>query len=544
MNDFIIKFKLIYTRFLLITVGCLVIYSFLTWLFIYHFSLLDLNETLIKFGLPFCLPVIPIFIWLRPRIKLLALKTKTGDLPGLYYFISWIAIAVPVLLGQEYLSTASGELTVLKSITEFNSKPITKYYELSKHFIDKRHATVYRKAEAGGKNNEYLTFYIYVACPVLKDTLNVDTFNYYKSLNPIAWLGTKYSKQISNGESDAYKEQVYKNFGTKSQNEFNVADLDKFVYLDHIGNNDQRKGYISAIKTAYRIADNKPVVFEAKNEPFEARTGKSFSWIFKSFGIGAAVWLLMLVFPKLNTKELKKLSEPVVPLNKQYYIKSTWANFKNSNVQVTLILTALNFIVFIVMVFAGLGFVSFDGSDLFDWGANYRPAVTDGQWWRLISSMFLHGGLMHLLMNMYGLIFVGIFLEPIIGKLKYSMAYMFCGVLASVASMWWHPATVAVGASGAIFGLYGVLTALLTTKKADASSKRFLLINNAIFIGINLLLGIRGGIDNAAHIGGLLSGIIAGYVLYFFIDAPKPKRKYKRKTKVTEQENVTDANVD
>jgi rhomboid protease GluP len=89
------------------------------------------------------------------------------------------------------------------------------------------------------------------------------------------------------------------------------------------------------------------------------------------------------------------------------------------------------------MVFAGLGLVSFKGSDLLNWGANFRPLTTDGQWWRLLTSTFLHGGLMHILANMFGLLFVGIFLEPLLGKTKYALVYLVTGILASVASIWW-----------------------------------------------------------------------------------------------------------
>jgi rhomboid protease GluP len=101
------------------------------------------------------------------------------------------------------------------------------------------------------------------------------------------------------------------------------------------------------------------------------------------------------------------------------------------------------------MTFGGLGFISFKSQDLLNWGANYRPYITDGQWWRLLTSVFLHGGIMHLVANMYGLLFIGIFLEPLLGKTRYAIFYLLTGILASCASIWWHDATVSVGASGA-----------------------------------------------------------------------------------------------
>jgi membrane associated rhomboid family serine protease len=121
---------------------------------------------------------------------------------------------------------------------------------------------------------------------------------------------------------------------------------------------------------------------------------------------------------------------------------------------------------------------------------------------------------MHIMANMYGLLFVGIFLEPLLGKSKYLVSYLLTGILASCASLWWHDATVSVGASGAIFGLYGLFLALLLVKVYPPDFEKSFLFSTLIFIGFNLLIGLTGGIDNAAHIGGLISGFIIGLVLY------------------------------
>jgi len=539
MANFLSKIKLIYLQFLLVAIGFIISYSFLIWLVVYRFSLLALNEDLINFWLPFCLPVIPVYIWLRPRIKLLVLKDKKGNLPFLYFFAACLAISAPTIVLQGYLLTATGKLTTVKNISEISQKPITKYYTVANHYIDKQHATVHRRTEVSGRNNEYLTFHLYIACPILNRAPQIDTGNNNNFNMPVAWLGTEYTKGISNHSSDTEKEQAFKELGIEAYNKLKEENLDQFVYLDHIGNNDRRKGYYAAIKSIPQYNSAEPLVLEAKNEPFETRNGDKFGWIFKSFGIGAGIWLIMLIFPKLNNAQLKKLPE--------YSFQNQWDSFYKfiSSIKITnkssvsIIIIALNILVFIIMVFAGLGFISFDGQDLYAWGANYRPAVVNGQWWRLLTNIFLHGGLMHLIFNMYGLLFVSIFLEPVLGRAKFIIAYFLCGLLASLASIWWHPATLSVGASGAIFGLYGVLTALLTTNKADANSKKGLLINNAIFIGINLIIGFTGGIDNAAHIGGLLAGFIIGYIMYFFIDEPKPKRKYKKRIKSGDEATIT-----
>lgn len=178
---------------------------------------------------------------------------------------------------------------------------------------------------------------------------------------------------------------------------------------------------------------------------------------------------------------------------------------------ITPILLNINILIFAVMAITGVNVLLPDNESLLNWGANFRPVTLEGQWWRLLTSCFLHIGIFHLLMNMYALLYVGLLLEPYIGKARFIAAYLLAGISASVASLWWHDLTISAGASGAIFGMYGVFLALLTTNLLDKSVKKALLTSVAVFVGYNLFNGLKGGIDNAAHIGGLISGLLIGY---------------------------------
>jgi rhomboid protease GluP len=181
---------------------------------------------------------------------------------------------------------------------------------------------------------------------------------------------------------------------------------------------------------------------------------------------------------------------------------------------ITPIIINLNIAIFILMVISGVDFMSPDTESLIRWGANFRPVTLEGGWWRLLSNCFLHIGLFHLLFNMYALLYVGLLLEPYLGKLRFLTAYLLTGIAASTASLWVHDQTVSAGASGAIFGLYGVFLAMLTTNFIDKSVRKALFSSIAIFVVYNLMNGMKGGIDNAAHIGGLVSGFIIGYLYY------------------------------
>ena len=181
------------------------------------------------------------------------------------------------------------------------------------------------------------------------------------------------------------------------------------------------------------------------------------------------------------------------------------------------VLIDVNIILFVLMcIFSGsFGTVFLPESDvLVQWGGNYKPLTLEGEWWRLFTCMFAHIGVIHLVMNMYALLYVGLFLEPLLGKWRFAIAYVSTGIFASLTSLWWHDNTVSAGASGAIFGMYGVFLALLLTNLIEKSARNSMLASITIFIGYNLVFGLKAGVDNAAHIGGLLSGFVIGFLLY------------------------------
>nr|WP_294862471.1 rhomboid family intramembrane serine protease [uncultured Fluviicola sp.] len=180
---------------------------------------------------------------------------------------------------------------------------------------------------------------------------------------------------------------------------------------------------------------------------------------------------------------------------------------------VTPILINLNLAVFILMVISGVDFMTPANESLIAWGANFRPVTLEGGWWRLFTNCFLHIGVFHLLMNMFALLYIGLLLEPYLGKAKFTAAYCLTGIAASIASLCWHDLTISAGASGAIFGMYGVFLAMLSTNLIEKAARKALLTSIGVFVGYNLLNGLKAdsGIDNAAHIGGLLSGLVIGY---------------------------------
>ena len=187
-----------------------------------------------------------------------------------------------------------------------------------------------------------------------------------------------------------------------------------------------------------------------------------------------------------------------------------------SNLYATYAIIGINVIVFILMVIDGAEIFSVtNGLVHIKWGSNVTALTLSGDWWRLITSMFIHFGIIHLAMNMYALYTAGVYLESMLGKAKYIAAYFCTGIIAGIVSLWWHKEGLnGAGASGAIFGLYGVFLALLFTNLIPKQVRSALLQSIGIFVVFNIVYGMRSGIDNAAHIGGLLSGMLIGFIFY------------------------------
>jgi rhomboid protease GluP len=193
--------------------------------------------------------------------------------------------------------------------------------------------------------------------------------------------------------------------------------------------------------------------------------------------------------------------------------------------KITYGLIILNVAFFVIMAGSGVGLFDPEAQDLVKWGANVKSYTEGGEWWRLVTSMFMHIGIIHLLLNMYALYQVGIHLEPVLGRWKFLGAYLATGIFAGLTSIWWHEDIASAGASGAIFGMYGVFLALLTTKFFDPTAQKSLLSSIGVFVLYNLVYGMKSGIDNSAHIGGLVSGLVLGY-LFFLLQRTEWKKYY------------------
>jgi rhomboid protease GluP len=183
----------------------------------------------------------------------------------------------------------------------------------------------------------------------------------------------------------------------------------------------------------------------------------------------------------------------------------------------TYILIALNALVFIAMVASGISFTDPTPLQALTFGADFAPLTVGAhQYWRILTSTFVHFGIIHIAFNMYVLYQIGPFIEMVFGRARYLAIYLIAGLGGSLVSLWIHPMSVGAGASGAIFGLYGAVFGFLLIKRGVLNPAVVSSIGKSagIFVLYNIVYGtISRTTDLSAHFGGLITGFLIGMAL-------------------------------
>ena len=208
----------------------------------------------------------------------------------------------------------------------------------------------------------------------------------------------------------------------------------------------------------------------------------------------------------------------------------------------TYVLVAANVAMFAAVAIAAGSIRPFSPRDLVWWGAGFGPRTTNGEWWRLLTATVLHAHPLHLIFNMIALLMVGPIAERLVGRRAFVAFYIACGLAGSAAGLWAHPLRVAVGASGAILGMYGMLVGLMVEHRPSAT--RHALADGApapihraqlqIFlhetIGVIVCTIVSSwwipNVDNAGHLGGLAAGFVIGWMAGQDIEwtTPRPRQ--------------------
>lgn len=202
----------------------------------------------------------------------------------------------------------------------------------------------------------------------------------------------------------------------------------------------------------------------------------------------------------------------LIPIINEIDTKKKRNNKRDKYMMLTNILIAINLLVFLISAWISKNIFNIDIYTLIIMGAKVNSLIDKGQVWRLITCAFLHGGLIHIFFNMYALKILGPEIEYVYGKVKYLVIYLLSAIAASIFSYIFGPQSVSVGASGAIFGLFGAMLIFGIKHRKQMGKAYMMNILQVIFV--NVIIGISSSnIDNAAHFGGLIVGALIALLL-------------------------------
>jgi membrane associated rhomboid family serine protease len=205
------------------------------------------------------------------------------------------------------------------------------------------------------------------------------------------------------------------------------------------------------------------------------------------------------------------------------FLQSFWAR----RARTAYIIFGLNILVYILMTLAG---GSTNEATLLSFGVKSNPEIDSGEVWRFITPIFIHIGLLHLAFNSYALWVVGPHVEKLYGAPRFLLLYVLTGVAGVTASYFYHPEIISAGASGAIFGLFGVLLAFSFRYRKSVPQFFSQSIGKGMLmtVGINLVIGYMiPQVDNSAHIGGLVAGMLLAMIVPFERPGEAPNRELK-----------------
>jgi rhomboid protease GluP len=189
---------------------------------------------------------------------------------------------------------------------------------------------------------------------------------------------------------------------------------------------------------------------------------------------------------------------------------------RHTQAPITTLLIVINSLLYGYLAIISMNPVELDPHLLVSYGAIYTPlVVAKEEWWRIGTATFLHANLIHILFNMFALYIIGRSLESLVSKSIYIGFYALAGLLGSMTSLYFHPESIILGASGAIFGLFGLLVAVvLVHKEKFGKSGKQTIKEFGIILALNVGIGLSvESVDLSAHIAGFLVGLLGGAIV-------------------------------
>ncbi|NPA46917.1 MAG: rhomboid family intramembrane serine protease [Chlorobi bacterium] len=519
-KDIYIKLRYIILPELAVSAGFIAIYSLLVYYFYYKWEIIPFRREWIEWWIPLVSIVFLTFLFVYKPVKYIVhLHKKNNDWPFILTLILGASYIFVFIFLMDFIKTFAHHNVRIENITELREIHKSDCIRPMRFHARKSEASVFVHTYMGGKYHNHLNVDVYYAVPVtdkLSDTVNKETHRH--------WLGIPYYES----ETNSWTEKKAENFITKVYNQsikkFENEDLDDFVCLEPVPPSNDRDGFLHAIsKTGNKLSGKELIILKPVHRPVSRKARELLHRSVKNYAIINGIFLLVLLFLKVDYNGWKTyLQGPKKLKPKRRHKKMTWKERMETlwmmlkDLWLCWLTGGLIFLYFIFLLVQGVDIIHPYSDQLARWGGLSRELFFRGEYWRLLTSMYIHGGFMHLFYNFTALLWLCLLLHEKFGSKRLAFIYFLSGLTAGLAVILLseNDHRVFIGASGAIFGWLGAMAAILVRYRERLYPEKDMYKMVVIGLGgASLLMGLQAGISNTAHIAGLIAGFVSGWFL-------------------------------
>ena len=528
------KFRYIFLPSLLLIIGFITVYSFFHWYFILEKEWISLDEEILTVFLPSFLLVILLIFSLASRFKLL----KIRDSEIWYSMIIFFFIVILNGNIQNLIRRNHASLIKVADVSEIDNIEKIKYYEIEDFDIESGISSVFVDYKNG---DDDFTVNVYIITPILSKTNDLKTdfrdywlertetldillenlsseerkafFSEERFKNIKYWYGSRFHKSLDYGND--YNEKNIEYFvreSLKEHKELNFHDVEYFEILD---NSYHSRNFQKSLNKLEDLPQDSKVLY-AIQDKFEDRTSENKSWIFWMSTVGILIWLIMILFPPFDKRALVRLKKGVKTRDDSFDFKKIV--LPNREIIVTQFFLWTSIIFYLFLITKNIHPIYPNAGELIPFGTNYSPLVRSGEYWRLVTSLFINPGFEFFIHMVVFLGLIGIGIEKHIGHLKLLFIFLFTGVMGNIGICYWSIDGHSVGLIGAMFGFGGFLFLLefLVDKSIDHEDIVFPSILLKIILFSCVIIGLFDIYSdyNIVYLTSFFSGVILGLIQY------------------------------
>lgn len=452
---------------------------------------IDLKLVNWEFVIPLFIAVISVIL-MRNKFRVLQFENKEKD-NFFYIFICLALIFSLIIISQMFFTKYFYKSIRVNDVSEIKFDRAISEYEINKLYVDQKQGKGDFQTKTVGRNGEKMQMQVFFIAPLFKDSASA------KAISKV-WYSEIKDTTISYSLSDKKKNAAAKKFIQHTIVYFEKKNFSKEHHFEKVFQSDEKETFDKLIMNHDKSAlILKPVSNETKNADY-------FLYLyFKILAVGLIIILFSLIFiPYKEVKYDKKNDEFLSILN--FLIP------KKGNYFLPVIIN-LNLIYYFVLAFFQVDIFYPRTEDLVIFGAVSSEKIAQGEIWRLLTAIFMHGSLPHIVYNMLTLSFAGIFAKDIFGEKRLSIIYFTSGILSIIITLCFHPDNyVGLGASGAIFGMIGAIFGV-SCANGFKDNKTIIFVTSGYLL-LNVLFGLITNSDNVVHISGFLIGALVSWLFF------------------------------